>query len=579
MRRLHDTPKGSSITSIDALNSLLRAQNDDDAPTAVLANRPRVSLAGILGLGMVAVLLAVLVWSVLRADGTDPLRPVAGGGCAQGVEVRVATTADFAPIVEAAIGRIADVTDVCTGYDVTIASSALTAAKIGAGVQAPHVWIPDSGFWLERANEGGGGPTLAAGPVLATTPVVLAAPSSLVPPVDDAGTAAAQSWQDILGGPLEPRIDDLENSTASLLVLTSATEALRGTPQGEQLLLASSIRMSQQTVSDAVLFEQASNDDEGAGAVPATEQRIFQQRTADPAPPLSAVVPAEPLGALSYSWIVVPDAQQDDATRDAVALLGRSLTGVAGAADRQDAGFRTADGQEAPGVPGVPEDVATTDSERTLSEAEATLADWNAAQRDLRLLTVVDDSTSMAAPAGAGTRTELATDGLATALEILPSTSQVGYWSFSPGRVGGDEWMELVPISPLEDGGAVLAAAASPSNGTEGGAGLYETVRAAYRTVQDDYQSGAVNAVVLLTDGSEDDTEGLTLYQLLAELQASADPDRPVAVYMIGVGDAVYEHELRLISELTGGRHYIASDTEEISTDLVDALTRHFRDE
>lgn len=577
MRRLHDTPRGSSITSIDDLRSLLRADGDDAGAAAVPANRRRLSLTGILGLGMVAVLISVLVWSVLRADDAESFLAGGGAGCAE-AEVRVTTTADFAPVVEAAMGRIETATDPCSRYDVMVASSAAAAAAIGAGTDAPHVWIPDSAFWLDRANLGGEGPTLEAGPVLASTPVVLAAPGSLAQPAGATDSSAPQPWQDILGGPLEPRIDDPASSTASLLVLASATEALRGTPEGEQLLLASSVRMSRETAGERVLFAQASDDTEGAGAVPATEQQIFQQRADDPASPLSAVLPGEPMGALSYSWVVVPDEQQDVATREAVALLGRSLTGVAGVADRQAAGFRAADGSEAPGVPGVP-DATAVSTDRTLSEAESVLADWEAAQRDVRLLTVVDDSIATTEPDGDRLRTELVTDGLTTALDVVPPTSQMGLWSFSPGRVGGNAWTELAPIAPLGDGSAMLDAAAFSSTGNEDGGGLYDTVRAAYRTVQAGYQPGAVNAVVLVTDGREDDDEGLTLYQLLAELQASNDPERPVSIFMIGVGGDVYDHELRLISELTGGRHYLAADPAGITDHLVDALTRHFRAE
>ncbi|WP_127572365.1 VWA domain-containing protein [Georgenia faecalis] len=543
--------------------------------------RVGISLTGVLGFLVVAALLAVVAVAVLRES--RPEAAAVSTGCESRAGVQVTTTTDFAPVVRAAVDRLAGDVEQCS-FDVITASSADAAERIASGTQVPQVWIPDSGIWVERARLGDAGPALTVGPTLATTPVVLAVPGSLAP---RAGSLAVQPWQDILRGPLALRVGDPADSTASLLALTSATEALTGTPQGDQLLLTSIIRMSRQAVAGEELLAEASTDTTEATAVAATEQQVFRQLTDATGPPLGVVVPAEGVAPLTYSWVVIPGEDEDDATRDAVARLEQSLLGVAGVVDRREAGFRTADGDGAPDVPAVPAGTAVVSPAPSLGEAQAILADWDAAGGDVRVLAVVDTSTSMLSSAGDRTRIELATDGLGSALEIVPPTSQAGLWMFSSNQASGAEWTELAPIDTLDagrdDGGthreALLAEVASLTDRTEGGTGLYDTVLAAYRAVQEDYDPDAVNTVVLLTDGREDEPGGLTLYRLLVELQASADPERPVPVHIIGVGTDVYEHELRLITELTGGRHHLASDPAEAGTVFIDVLTRPFRAE
>jgi len=539
--------------------------------------REGVSLATVLGSFIVAALLATVAVAVVREDAARP-----AVGCGSPTAVRVSTTAEFAPIVEGAVDRLAGYGIACTDYDVVVESAADAALQISGGTDLPQVWIPDSELWIARANEGDTGPALTAGTTLATTPVYLAVPGSIAQPSE---TAAAAPWQDILGGPIELRVDAPEDSTASLLTLLSAQAAVGGTPQGEQLLLSSTIRMSHQTATGPELLAQASGEPADASAVAASEQQILQHRADNPESTLAAVVPAEGLGSLRYSWVVVPDEDQDAATRDAVSRLGQSLMGVAGLLDRKEAGFRTGDGKGAGTIPGVGDVTGEAVADPSPSETEAILAAWDAAAGDHQILTVMDVSTSMLEPAGDSTRIELAADGLQEVLGTLPATDQVGLWTFSSDQPSGNDWTEVAPIGPLngeaDDSGThlddLLAESAALASRTGGGTGLYDTVRAAYHAVQDGYQPGVESAVVVVTDGRDDDTRGL--YPLLVELQSSADPSRPVAVYVVGIGPDVYDHELRLIAELTGGRHLLAPDAADIGTVLLDALTRPYRAE
>lgn len=557
--RLHDTPENDERPT------------GPDGPGGGSVTVPRPRLTIVLGALVVAGLLAVLVWAVLSADDTTGER---SGAPDCPTTVRVTTTAEFAPVVEAATARLAPSTGECAGYAVTVASSATTAEQIGAGLDVPHVWIPDSDTWVSRAEEGDSAPNLDVGATLATTPVVLAATGTGAP--SDDVVVTARPWEDVLDGSLELRLDEPRLSTASLLALLSAGDALGSTPDGEQRLLAATIELSRQPATADELFPLVGEREEPV-VFPTTEQQVVSARADDPAAPLEVLVPAEALGALSYPWVVV-DPGHDDTTREAVQNLGQSLTGVAGVTDREEAGFRTADGEGVIDLPGASTAVPTVD------EALAVLADWDAARRDARVLTVVDVSPSMLEDAGGDTRLGQTAEGVRAALDILPEDTELGHWAFSAEHDSGEDWTELAPVAPLDGsaedlGESLTAAASSVADGSADGTGLYDTVRAAYREMQEDSGPGSANAVVLVTDGRDDNTDGLTLYELLLELQTIADPERPVQVHVVGIGPDVYEHELQLIAELTGGRHALAADAGQVSTAVTDALTRPFRAE
>ena len=547
--------------------------------------RGGVNLASILGFLVVIALLAVVAWAILREDDSDPATTgedgAVAGGCESLVTVRVATTDDFAPVVESAADRVEE-NDECVRYSVSTAPSSVTADQIRAGTARPDVWIPDSDVWVDRVNQSPDAPTLSAGPTLATSLAVLAVPNSLA---ESTGLSGPQPWQAILSGPLELRLGDPEESTTSMLLLHAADQAIGDSPQGEQLLGAHIIRMSRQAQTEEELLAQASDDGEDATAVAATEQQIYRQRLENPDVPLTAVVPADGTGALVYSWVAVPGPDQGAATRSAVSDLEQSLTGVAGVADREDAGFRLPDG-EAPEVPGIPAGTEPALTAPTLDDADAVVALWNIVAVDMRMLAVIDVSGSMLEPVGDQNRISLAAASAHTALEVFPTTSQVGLWIFSTDHPGGADWTELVPIAPLDspsgDGlhrDALLGAtAALPSHTVEGGdTGLYDTVLAAYREVQANYEPGFVNSVVLLTDGKNEDDNSITLSELLAELQASVDPAKPIPIITVGMGTGTDEEVLRIISAQTGGRSYLARNPADIGTVFVDALTHRFR--
>ena len=142
------------------------------------------------------------------------------------------------------------------------------------------------------------------------------------------------------------------------------------------------------------------------------------------------------------------------------------------------------------------------------------------------MLAVVDVSGSMAelVPGTGLTRLELTIRAASAGLSLLPAGSAAGLWEFSTDLAPGTDYRELVTIGEVTGGHATalvkrLARLRPIPNGSTG---LYDTVLAAVRRVRSGYDPTRTNAVVLLTDGANQDPHGLRLAGLLDRLRARA---------------------------------------------------------
>jgi Ca-activated chloride channel homolog len=64
----------------------------------------------------------------------------------------------------------------------------------------------------------------------------------------------------------------------------------------------------------------------------------------------------------------------------------------------------------------------------------------------------------------------------------------------------------------------------------------------------------------------------LTQDQLLAELADAADPQRPIQMIYIGIGDGVSQEELESITKVTGGGVFVTEDPANIGDILLKAI-------
>jgi hypothetical protein len=177
------------------------------------------------------------------------------------------------------------------------------------------------------------------------------------------------------------------------------------------------------------------------------------------------------------------------------------------------------------------------------------------------------------------TRLELMEEAAALGLGFFPDDAEVGLWGFSLELAGGRDYRELVPIGPLgprADGvtGRARLVDAMTSLRPHTGTGLYDTTLAAVRAARAGWDPARSNVVVLLTDGRNEDSRGITLRELATTLQRENTHGRPVPVIAIAYGPDSDVSALRTISTATGGRLYVASDPRQIRSVFLDAVGR-----
>lgn len=453
---------------------------------------------------------------------------------------------------------------------------------IGAG-RAPQLWVPDSAATVQLAvadrQSTAAGPRAEVGTGLARSPLVAAAPAATA---QAQGWTQSPGWAALLDG--QPAMADPTATGDGLLTLLAVRAVLGATPEGAGDLTSALVRLGRSAVPDAA----AALDEAPPGAVFTTEQSVLARAAGGATPDLTVAYPAEGTLSMDYPVVRLRSRAEPPGTDEAVAAAGAALRSPRVALALRAAGFR-----DPLGALGVPAEQSAAVGVRAEPPAElpAPSADqvdevlglWEAATLPSRLLGVFDVSGSMAADAGGGrTGIELARDAALAGLVLFPEESAIGAWAFSTEVSPDQDWRELVPIGPLSAPvgagtrrAALQAATASLPDLVGGGSPLYDTVLAARRAVQRDYQPGPVNSVALFSDGVDrDDVEGIDLPTLLETLRAETDPARPVPVFMIGIGADVGLAELTAIAEATGGHAYQASTPAAINRVLLDALAQ-----
>jgi hypothetical protein len=326
----------------------------------------------------------------------------------------------------------------------------------------------------------------------------------------------------------------------------------------------------------------AAGRDGGADAplVPVSEQEVYAANTGTEGSSLVAVYPSDGSPALDYP--VVRVGSPSGVAGAAVAATVRTLTSDAARTAALEAGFRDGAGSapadaEAAGI----QEAAPTALPLDPAGVQALLARLSSLASPSRILAVFDVSASMEAPVGNGTRATLARDAAKTTLTLVPGNYALGLWVFAYQLEGERDWNELVPTRELDADAEgrpqrdVLDSELDtiPDRLARGGTGLYDTTLDAVRAARADYDPTAVNSVLVLTDGTnEDDDGGLRLDELLETLRDEADADRPIKVIGVALGPDADLGALERIAEATEGAAYSAVDPADLQTVLFDAL-------
>jgi Ca-activated chloride channel homolog len=338
---------------------------------------------------------------------------------------------------------------------------------------------------------------------------------------------------------------------------------------------AADVRGTSLTYASAVAVEEKSVIDYNLGnpdgvLSPGEEPRV-------PRVPLVAIYPEEGTLFSDNPFIVLDTDWVDADEKAAAALFEEYVQQPENQAKVLEFGFRPNNPSVTLADPivaanGVDPDEPTTELEVPAPEVLVGILDsWAELRKDARVLLVLDISGSMGDPGGDGkTKLDLAKAAAVSALDQFKDADEVGLWVFSTDLGGPDPNVrDLVPIAPIGDQREELAQAIEaqfPTNGTP----LYDVTDKAYTTMVEEYDPTKINAVVLLTDGrnddgqTDDDQDQFT--ELIQSLQAGGEgaSSQPVRLFTISYGEDADAITLKAMAQATKAATYNASNPATI---------------
>jgi Ca-activated chloride channel family protein len=543
--------------------------------------------------------------------------------CTGSVRLTVAAATEIAPAVEQTAQKWmqdgANLNKTCVFVAVTPINSATMAAAVagehkvsltGLGaapalVKVPDVWIPESSTWLLRLQAEAPGFVPTDTRPVAQSPVVVAMPQPVAKAVG--WPAKKLGWKDLLsqitkGQALRIGITDPTRDAAALAGLLALGQAAGAGPQADAVKVGAIKALAQgaSALRDDLLQKFPHSTDlndiaTSLSAAPLSEASVVEYNGEKPPVPLAALFldPSPP--ALDYPYAIMPEV---DLQKAAVAkglraqLQTASFKNALGASGLRapdgsfGAGFvrplgapdaapavKTAAGDDAGGQANGGAAAGGLDA-GALSQA---LGSWAAITLPGRVLAVFDISGSMLTKvptAGNQTRAQVTQKAAAGGLQLFDDKWAVGVWLFSTELDGKKPYKELYPISPLVSARPDLQKSISKIIPKDGGqTGLYDTVLAAYKNVQQSWQPGKVNSVILFTDGQNKNPDGITQASLVSQLTKLKDPTKPVRLVIIGIGNEVDRTELETITKATpAGGVFIAPDPAKIGDIFLQAI-------
>ncbi|RFU88048.1 VWA domain-containing protein [Streptomyces triticagri] len=494
----------------------------------------------------------------------------------------------------------------CLDIRVTDREAYKVADSLRSGKGAPdfEVWVPDSSLWVEQASAGDERVPLTAAGNIATSPVTMgmvpSAAKSLGWPEKKYSwaelTAAATAGDKLRLGAADPA-----RSASGLLALTKigASAKKSGGADSDTQVAATAKLLAQRTSdSDAQALETVARDDSGTErgnprrnqALVVSEQAAFTHNDdAEQAGSLQLFYPKDGSPQLDYPFTLVDESRlSTDESRAALrfmALIGEQR----GAKTLRSHGFRTGTGEatgalvtSAGGSEPQPYRTAASSQPPSAKQVQETLGMWTITVQSARLGVVVDVSGSMAqvVPGHDQSRLDVTKSSLIQALSQFTPEDEIGLWEFSTLLDGKRDYRKLVPTQRLGDrtkDGSTHRDRLTAEFGRlqpvpDGATGLYDTTLAAYKEAQSSYVSGKFNAVVLLTDGANEDPGSISRSGLVTELEKLADPKRPVPLIAIAVGPDGDEQEVQEIAEATGGSGHQVDDPAQIHEVILKAI-------
>ena len=474
---------------------------------------------------------------------------------------------------------------------------------------APVAWVPGSTMWGQLLNarlvDQHRRPMAPNGTPFARTPLVIAMPAPMARALDY--PHKAMGWSDLAQlarnkrgwgayghhewGPFRLGKGNPNWSTTGL----DATIALDASPTaaGDARALEQSVvyygdstqayfdnwqRLATKSTGSALTYLSAAIADERSVVAynrghPQDDVSLAGGSAKKPALPLVAIYPRNATIESDNPIIVLDAPWSSTVARTGARLFTKFALQPAAQAKVAAAGFRPATGSRTDLlVPSNGVDAAArTSSVAPASpvEIEHALARWQTNRRRARVLFLFDVSDSMGdlARRDGPTKMALAKTALAGAFDQLAPDDGIGLRIFTtklPNPVSPN-WRDIVPIGPLAARSRALQQAI-PSLTPQQGSPLYAATRDAFDAIARHTDPERINAVVLLTDGYNEDDHDNNQAALLARLATNPN----VHVFTITYSNDADITTLRKIAQATNAWNFDARDT----SDLADVVPR-----
>ncbi len=304
----------------------------------------------------------------------------------------------------------------------------------------------------------------------------------------------------------------------------------------------------------------------------------------EPRPPrikLVAIYPSEgtlfsdnPFFVLKASWVT-------DDQRAGAALFQTFVQEPANQQRVLSYGFRPGNANVAVTDPIVASNGVDPNQPQTLLEVPkpevmtALLESWARNRKSARVLMVLDISGSMGDPAtqtSSDTKLDLAKTASIATLDLFKDDDDVGLRVFSTllGPAEDKTFLDLQPVSPIGPRKEQLTRSIDglvPTAGTP----LYDVTLASFKDMVAGYDPTRINAIVLLTDGKNEDgdssNDAAQRDALLTELRAgvSGENAKPIRIFTIGYGADADMSALTQIAEASNSAAYNATDAASIN--------------
>jgi Ca-activated chloride channel homolog len=303
-----------------------------------------------------------------------------------------------------------------------------------------------------------------------------------------------------------------------------------------------------------------------------------------PRVPLVAIYPKDgtlfsdnPFFVLDASWV-------DDDQKKAARLFETYVQRPENQRKVLEFGFRPGNPAVPVGAPIVAANGVDPDQPQTTlgvpqPEVLARLLDkWGEQRKAAKVLLVIDVSGSMGEEVGGGeTKLDLAKRASIDALEQFKPEDQVGLRIFSTNISQKEprDYLDLVPLGEIAGNRESIAsriASLVPTEGTP----LYTTATASFEFMKSQFDPTRINAVVLLTDGrNEDDYNDLDATVSSLRAGSEGQSSQPVRLFTIAYGQDADKNTLKRLSEATNAATYDASDPQSI-TKVFTAVISNF---